>query len=316
MAQPTTLQKASPLAVTPERITSRKNTEGGRIFLGDNLTILRQWPDECTDLVYIDPPFNTGKKRRLQSIKLHRGERSRAGFGGKNYHYAIHSDFSYADDMQLEDYLSFMEERLTEGRRILKSTGSFFLHIDPRVVHHARLIMDRIFGPERFVNEIIWAYDYGGRPRDRWPSKHDNILWYSKSKKWIFNRDAIDRIPYMAPGLVGPEKAARGKLPTDTWWMTIVPTNSKEKTGYPTQKPEKLLTRIISGCTNPGDLIVDFFAGSGTTGAVAEKLGRRWIMIDKNPDAVKIMHARIADIRQGRQPLFAVDNLSSFYDKQ
>jgi site-specific DNA-methyltransferase (adenine-specific) len=281
----------------------REEPQHGQIIEGDNLTVLQTWPDNFVDLIYIDPPFNTGIRRRLQSIKLHSGSRVRQGFGGRIYSYEVRSDISYEDNMPLDEYLKFLHDRLCEGHRILKKSGAFFIHIDPRVVHHVRLLMDDVFGTERFINEIIWAYDYGGRPSDRWPSKHDNILWYGKSDKWTFNRDAIERIPYMAPGLVGPEKARNGKLPTDTWWLTIVPTNGTERTGYPTQKPEKLLERIIVACSSPGDLVVDYFAGSGTTGAVAEELGRRWIMIDRNPEAIRIIQDRIGKLRE-QKPLF------------
>ncbi len=277
----------------------------GQILEGDNLPILQSWPDGFVDLIYIDPPFNTGMRRRLQSIRLRSGEKTRTGFGGKEYSYEVRSDISYDDKMPLEEYLAFLGARIRQGHRILKDTGSFFLHIDPRIVHHARMLMDEIFDPDRFINEIIWSYDYGGRPRDRFPQKHDNILWYSKSRKWTFNRDDVDRIPYMAPGLVGPEKAARGKLPTDVWWMTIVPTNSKERTGYPTQKPEKLLERIIRACSNPQDLVVDFFAGSGTTGVVAQRLDRSWILIDRNPEAIRVTRERMERTRGKQQSLFS-----------
>ncbi|MCS7167192.1 MAG: site-specific DNA-methyltransferase [Gemmatales bacterium] len=257
------------------------------------MEILRCWPDAFVDLIYIDPPFNTGQRRRLQSIKLGFGRQQRRGFGGKTYNYEIMSDISYADNMPFDAYLEFLYQRIQEGWRILKPTGSFFLHVDPRIVHYARLILDDIFGADHFINEIIWAYDYGGRPRDRFPWKHDNILWYTKSEVWTFNLDEVERIPYMAPELVGPEKAARGKLPTDVWWITIVPTNSKERTGYPTQKPEKLLERIIRAASRPGDLVVDYFAGSGTTGAVAQRLGRRWILVDNHSAAISIMQQRL-----------------------
>lgn len=263
------------------------------IYQGDCLEILRCWPDAFVDLIYIDPPFNTGQRRRLQSIKLGFGRQQRRGFGGKTYNYEIMSDISYADNMPFDAYLEFLYQRIQEGWRILKPTGSFFLHVDPRIVHYARLILDDIFGADHFINEIIWAYDYGGRPRDRFPWKHDNILWYTKSEVWTFNLDEVERIPYMAPELVGPEKAARGKLPTDVWWITIVPTNSKERTGYPTQKPEKLLERIIRAASRPGDLVVDYFAGSGTTGAVAQRLGRRWILVDNHSAAISIMQQRL-----------------------
>ncbi|MGH9894732.1 MAG: DNA-methyltransferase, partial [bacterium] len=198
-----------------------------------------------------------------------------------------------------------LEERMREAHRILKAHGSLYLHLDFHAVHYARLMLDEIFGPERFLNEIIWAYDYGGRPRDKWPRKHDNILWYAKGDQWVFNRDDIDRLPYMAPGLVGAEKAARGKLPTDVWWMTIVPTNSRERTGYPTQKPEKLLERIIRASSNPGDLIVDFFAGSGTTGVVAKKLGRRYLLVDSSPEAVGIAKDRLRKTAEPGPQLFS-----------
>lgn len=267
-----------------------------QVHQGDNLEILKSWPDGFVDLVYIDPPFNTGIPRRLKSIELHEGDKKRKGFGGRVYSYKVRSDLSYNDSMPLSDFLDFLGARLSEGHRILKDTGSFFIHIDPRIVHHVRMIMDQIFGASNFINEIIWAYDFGGRAKNRWAAKHDNILWYAKTKSWTFNKDDIQRIPYMAPGLVGPEKAARGKLPTDTWWLTIVPTNGRERTGYPTQKPEKLLERIIQGCSNRGDTVVDFFAGSGTTGVVAQKLARNWLLVDKNPQAVKIINQRISSL--------------------
>lgn len=263
------------------------------IYQADCLELLSNWPDEFVDLIYIDPPFNTGQTRRLRAIKLGAGPQQRRGFAGRSYHYQIVSDIAYADDMPFSDYLKFLRQCIYQGWRILKATGSFFLHVDPRIVHHARFIMDDIFSPERFVNEIIWAYDYGGRPRDRFPWKHDNILWYAKSAQWTFNIGEIERIPYMAPDLVGPEKAARGKLPTDVWWITIVPTNSKERTGYPTQKPEKLLERVIRAASRPGDVVLDYFAGSGTTGAVAQRLERRWILVDNNPKAVAVMRRRL-----------------------
>jgi site-specific DNA-methyltransferase (adenine-specific) len=245
------------------------------------------------DLIYIDPPFNTGRQRRLQSIELGRGDKQRNGYQGRTYAYEVTSDLSYPDAMPRPDYLEFMRLRLVEARRVLRKCGSIYVHLDRHSVHHIRLLMDEVFGEERFLNEIIWAYDYGGRPRDRWPPKHDNILWYANSDTWTFNTDAVERIPYMAPSLVGPEKAARGKLPTDVWWITIVPTNGTERTGYPTQKPEKLLERLIVASSNQGDLVLDFFGGSGTTAAVAQRLGRKWVYVDINPEAVRIAQARI-----------------------
>lgn len=263
----------------------------------DNLSLLRGLPDGCVDLVYVDPPFGTGQTRRLQSIALGTGDLSRAGFGGKVYNYQIRSSHHYRDDMPLEEYLDFLYERLLEIHRVLRSTGSLYLHLDWHVVHYARFMLDAIFGHDHFLNEIIWSYDYGGRARDKWARKHDNILWYAKSAKWTYNRDDIDRIPYMAPDLVGPEKAAMGKLPTDVWWMTIVPTNSKERTGYPTQKPLKLLERIIRASSNPGDLVADFFGGSGTTAVAAARLGRRFLYVDNNPVALGIAERRLQEVQ-------------------
>ncbi|HET9059592.1 MAG TPA: site-specific DNA-methyltransferase [Acidimicrobiales bacterium] len=265
----------------------------------DNLVVLRALPDCCLDLVYLDPPFGTGQVRRLDSIRTGSGERTRQGFGGRSYSFRVVSSYGYRDNMGLDEYLGFLYERLVEVHRALAATGSLYLHLDFHAVHYARVLLDEIFGPERFLNEVIWAYDYGGRARDRWPRKHDNILWYAKSGKWTFNSDAVDRIPYMAPGLVGPEKAARGKLPTDTWWMTIVPTAGKERTGYPTQKPLKLLERIIAASSNPGDLVADFFCGSGTTGVAAARLGRRYLLVDANPDAVSLAQRRLAGLEGG-----------------
>ncbi len=269
------------------------STEG--VIQGENLAAMKQLPSESIELIYIDPPFGTGQVRRLESIRTGAGEKTRGGFGGRVYNFEVVSSHDYRDDMPLEEYLGFLYERLVEMHRLLAQDGSLYLHLDFHTVHFARMMLDEIFGPERFLNEIIWAYDYGGRARDKWARKHDNILWYSKSAKWTFNRDDIDRIPYMAPGLVGPEKAERGKLPTDTWWMTIVPTNGKERTGYPTQKPLKLLERIVAASSSPDGLVADFFCGSGTTGVAAKRLGRRYLLVDQNPTAIDITNKRLAE---------------------
>ncbi len=266
-----------------------------KLIHGENLAVMRTLSAESVDLIYIDPPFGTGQVRRLESIRTGSGERTRGGFGGRVYNFEVVSAHDYRDDMPLEEYLGFLYERLAEMHRILKATGSIYLHLDFHTVHFARLMLDEIFGPDRFLNEIIWAYDYGGRARDKWARKHDNILWYAKSDKWTFNRDEIDRIPYMAPGLVGAEKAARGKLPTDTWWMTIVPTNGKERTGYPTQKPVKLLERIVAASSNRGELVADFFCGSGSTGVAARRLGRHYLLVDENLTAIEIANKRLAE---------------------
>lgn len=280
------------------------NIPSNEVIHGENLAVMRTVADASVDLIYIDPPFGTGQVRRLESIRTGAGERTRGGFGGRLYNFEVVSAHDYRDDMPLEEYLGFLYERLAEMYRILKPAGSIYLHLDFHTVHFARLMLDEIFGPDRFLNEIIWAYDYGGRASDKWARKHDNILWYAKSDKWTFNRDAIDRIPYMAPGLVGPEKAAKGKLPTDTWWMTIVPTNCKERTGYPTQKPLKLLERIVAASSNRGDLVADFFCGSGTTGVAAKQLGRRYLLVDENPTAVEIAAKRLNEQESEAPSLF------------
>lgn len=267
-----------------------------RIYFGDNLPILQTLPSASVDLIYIDPPFNTGRVQGRTQIKTVRSERGdRTGFGGQRYETMRVGTQSYAD--LFDDYLAFLEPRLVEAHRVLALHGSLYFHIDYREVHYCKLLLDGIFGRECFLNEIIWAYDYGGRPKNRWPPKHDNILLYVKdSEHYVFYTDEIERIPYMAPGLVGPEKASRGKLPTDTWWHTIVPTNGKEKTGYPTQKPLGILRRIVQASSRPGDQVLDFFAGSGTTGAACLELGRRFILIDDNPQAIEIMWRRFAGV--------------------
>lgn len=273
-------------------MTERRSPVTG-LVLADNLEVLQRLPDGCIDLIYVDPPFGTGRRRRLDAIRTGRGTRRRRGFAGRSYSYEVVSSLEYGDDLSQDDYLAFLEVRLRHMHRVLQPEGSLYLHLDFHAAHHGRLLLDEIFGAERFLNEIIWAYDYGGRHRDRWPRKHDNILWYAKSDRWVFNREDIDRMPYLAPGLVGPDKAARGKLPTDVWWMTVVPTRGRERTGYPTQKPERLLERIIRASSHPGDLVADFFAGSGTTGVAAARLGRRYLLVDDNPEAVRIARHRL-----------------------
>jgi site-specific DNA-methyltransferase (adenine-specific) len=268
----------------------------GLVYFGDNLAFLKKTADASVDLVYIDPPFNTGKTQRKTRTKTTpREDGDRIGFGGRRYATEFGASTEYSD--VFDDYMGFLEPRLREAYRVLKSSGSFYLHLDYRQVHYCKVLMDQIFGRECFQNEIIWAYDYGGRPKNRWPAKHDNILYYVKDPAhFTFNKEAIDRIPYMAPGLVGPEKAARGKLPTDTWWQTIVPPGGRESTGYATQKPIAILRRIITASSTPGDVVLDFFAGSGTTGAAAAELGRRFVLADENPQAIEVMHARFADL--------------------
>jgi len=263
-----------------------------KIHFGDNLPILQDFPSESVDLIYIDPPFNTGKVQGRTQIKTVRSESGdRVGFQGERYETIKIGTKSYSD--LFDDFLGFLEPRLKEAYRILTPKGSIYFHIDYREVHYCKILLDTIFGRECFLNEIIWAYDYGARSKNKWPAKHDNILLYVKNPDdYIFNYDDIERIPYMAPGLVGPEKAERGKTPTDTWWHTIVPTNGKEKTGYPTQKPLGILKRIVQASSPQNGLVLDFFAGSGTTGAACLELGRNFILVDKNQEAMEVMARR------------------------
>lgn len=263
------------------------------IRFGDNLTELEKIPDGSIDLIYIDPPFNTGKIQKRTAVRTVKNDNgSRIGFQGKRYMTEALGTKSYRDIF--DDFLKFLEPRLLEGYRVLKPAGSIYFHIDYREVHYCKILLDSIFGRDAFLNEIIWAYDYGGRTTKKWPPKHDNILYYAKDPNhYTFNTKDIDRIPYMAPGLVGKEKSERGKLPTDTWWHTIVPTSGKEKTGYPTQKPLGILRRIILASSNPGDTVLDFFAGSGTTGAACAELDRNCILIDNNPEAIRVMEQRL-----------------------
>jgi site-specific DNA-methyltransferase (adenine-specific) len=245
-------------------------------------------------LIYIDPPFNTGRVQKRQSITTRRVEGGdRVGFKGLTYETVLGKVSAYDD--HFSDYWGFLEPRLEEAWRLLAPSGTLYLHLDYREVHYAKVLLDALFGRECFLNEIIWAYDYGARTKSRWPAKHDNILVYVKDPgAYYFNSEEVDREPYMAPGLVTPEKAEKGKLPTDVWWHTIVSPTGKEKTGYPTQKPEGILRRIVAASSRQGDWVLDFFAGSGTLGAVAQRMNRRYVLVDNNPEAVSVIRRRLA----------------------
>jgi len=277
-------------------VDAREAPHGDQILLGENLRLLPSFADASFQLIYVDPPFNTGRaqvRKTLAVVGDERGER--IGFQGRRYRTRLLAESSYRD--AFDDYLGFLAPRLEQARRLLREDGTLYFHIDYREAHHCKLLLDEIFGREQFLNELIWAYDYGARARRRWPAKHDTILVYVKDVgAYHFDSRAVDREPYMAPGLVSAEKAARGKLPTDVWWHTIVPTNGAEKTGYPTQKPEGIVRRMLQASTRPGDWCLDFFAGSGTLGAVAAKLDRRYVLIDSNPEAVRVMRERLGSI--------------------
>lgn len=268
-----------------------------QIHLGDNLSVLPRLPPCFARLIYIDPPFNTGRaqKRDRMRVSATSGESKgdRAGFGGRRFDVEKVASDAYGDSF--DDFEAFLMSRIQLALRCLRDDGSLFVHLDSREVHYIKVALDKLLGRASFKNEIIWSYDYGGRPKNRWPAKHDTILWYARDPAhYVFNYDAIDRIPYMAPGLVGKEKAARGKTPTDVWWHTIVPTNSREKTGYPTQKPLGILNRIIKVHSDPGDVVLDFFAGSGTTGEAAARHDRGFLLVDESKAAVRVAAQRLA----------------------
>lgn len=262
------------------------------IFQADGLDILQRAPSNYFQLIYIDPPFNTGKRQVRRTLKTTQNRvGDRTGYQGKRYRTEVLGQKSYQD--HYDDYIGFLRPYFQEVARVLSPEGSFFLHVDYREVHYCKVELDQIFGRACFRNEIIWSYDYGARSKKRWSTKHDNILWYSRDpERYCFNFDEIDRIPYLAPGLVGAEKAERGKTPTDVWWNTIVPTNGKEKTGYPTQKPLGILNRIVQVHSNPGDRLLDFFAGSGSFGEAAALHSRDVVLVDQNPEAIGIMEQR------------------------
>jgi site-specific DNA-methyltransferase (adenine-specific) len=266
------------------------------VIEGENLDVLPRLPDGAFDLVYLDPPFNTGRTQERRTLATAAttddGAGDRTGFGGRRYRTRLLQALAYED--RFGDYLGFLAPRLEHAHRLLAPHGTLYFHIDYREAHYCKLLLDELFGRDAFLNEIVWAYDYGAKPRGRWPAKHDTILVYVRTPgAHHFDAEAVEREPYMAPGLVTPEKAARGKRPTDVWWHTIVPTNGAEKTGYPTQKPEGVVRRMVAASSRPGGWCLDFFAGSGTLGAVACSLGRRYVLVDRNPEAIDVMRRRL-----------------------
>jgi site-specific DNA-methyltransferase (adenine-specific) len=280
-------------ALTQADLPDRLELDDDLVIEADAALVLPRLPDGAFDLIYIDPPFNTGATQRARRISVERDDAgSRRGFGGRRYAATAVSDMAYADSF--EDYLAFLAPKLERARDLLAAEGTLYVHLDYREAHYVKVALDEIFGRDCFLNEIIWAYDYGGKPARRWPAKHDTILVYVRDpQRHLFDAEAVEREPYMAPGLVSAEQAARGKRPTDTWWHTIVATNGRERTGYPTQKPEGVVRRIVAASSRPGGWCLDFFAGSGTLGAVAAKLGRRYVLVDANPEAIAVMRKRL-----------------------
>ena len=286
---------SEPAAAAPPEALWQPNGPS-TVVHADNLEVVTGLPSGAFQLIYLDPPFNTGRpqaRQRTRAVRAEAGAGSVIGFQGRSYE-RIKGDLLSYDD-RFEDYWSFLEPRLIEAWRLLDDSGTLYLHLDYRESHYAKVLLDALFGRESFLNEIVWAYDYGAKAKNRWPAKHDTILVYVKNPGgYYFDSAAVDREPYMAPGLVTPEKAELGKLPTDVWWHTIVSPTGREKTGYPTQKPEGILRRIVQASSREGDWVLDFFAGSGTTGAVAAVLGRRFLLVDSSADAVAVMRARFA----------------------
>ena len=278
-------------------LPARIALEDDLLIHGDNADVLPRLPDGAFDVVYVDPPFNTGRTQRRERLRVVRDAGGdRAGFAGHRYRSESLGALGFADSF--DDYLAFLMPRLAQARRVLAEHGTLYVHLDPRESHYVKVALDRLFGRDCFLNEVVWAYDYGGRPRRRWPPKHDTILVYVKDPaRYHFDDDEVDREPYMAPGLVTPEKAARGKRPSDTWWHTIVPTNGSERTGYPTQKPEGVVRRMVAASSRPGGWCLDFFAGSGTLGAAARALGRRWVLVDSEAEAISVAARRLAEDR-------------------
>lgn len=266
-----------------------------QVINAENLGALKSLPDKSFQLIYIDPPFNTGRKQVRTNRTSTESKTGNLGFQGKRYEQVVNTVLSYDDEFA--DYWAFLEPRLIQAHRLLKQTGTLYLHLDYREAHYAKVLLDALFGRECFLNEIIWAYDYGGKSKSRWPAKHDTILVYVKDPdNYYFNSEEVDREPYMAPGLVTKEKVEKGKLPTDVWWHTIVSPTGKEKTGYPTQKPLGILRRIISASTKQGDRVLDFFAGSGTTAHAAWEMKREFVVIDQNPESLKVIRQRLDDL--------------------
>jgi site-specific DNA-methyltransferase (adenine-specific) len=282
--------------VPAKRSRPDASSSAATVVHGEALDVLCTLPDGCAGLVYVDPPFNTGGQRHgLRTTTTQDAESARLGFAGRRYR-SERTDGARFDD-RFDDYIGWLRPRLVETRRILAPHGSLYFHIDPRESHYCKVLLDEIFGRECFLNEVVWAYDYGARTKRRWPAKHDVILVYVRDpRRYHFDASDVTREPYMAPRLQTPERAARGKLPTDVWWHTIVPTSSRERTGYPTQKPLGILRRIVVASSRPGELVVDWCAGSGTTGVAAAELGRRFLLVDDQESAIAVMRSRLAGV--------------------
>lgn len=272
----------------------------GEILQGDNLILMQQLIDAGVevDLVYIDPPYGIKVDEKFGMLAW------KDVFEPKNRVDEIINIELLCSKGEC-NYLRWLYPRLVLLKELLSERGSIYLHIDWHAGHYVKLIMDDIFGKENFRNEIVWCYRQGGRSQSNYSQKHDTIYWYSKSNsQWVFNGDSV-RVPYEGTG--GYQTSGKGvvingkvykpnelgKIPEDWWDIPAIPPMSMERIGYATQKPEALLERIIKGSSNEDSIVLDVFGGSGTTAAVAERLGRRWIIIDNNPEAIEIITKRI-----------------------
>jgi DNA modification methylase len=277
--------------------------EPDRLIHADNLAVTGGLADGAVDLIYIDPPFGTGTVRRggARGTGLLQGETP--------HHYR-----DVPDDP--ERFVTWIEPRLIESRRVLAPHGSLFVHLDYRAVHYVKVALDRIFGRPRFINEIIWCYSVGGKSRNMFGRKHDTILWYARTADHAFFPDAVRvprkggshmRVVRTAEGALVQEKTDRrtgkvyrypvaaGKVPED-WWtdIEILNQSDRERTGWPTQKPERLLERILCAASAEGALVADWFCGSGTTAIAAQRLDRRFLIADCAAEAVACARDRLA----------------------
>jgi DNA modification methylase len=300
------LAKPEPASLTTDSIVYPggfgypKSESNGQLILGDNLSVMAALLPKYEgriNLVYADPPFFTNRKF---NARIGRGEDSRKPDEWKLTH-------GYQDNwIDLDEYLDFLYQRLSLMYRLLAPNGTLYLHLDWHADAYARLILDELFGAENFLNEIIWTYHGPSPIRTAFNRKHDTILSYVKGKDYTFNADAV-REPYnqntvntfkssSKAGFGKVPNLERGKVPEDWWYFPVVARLHNERTGYPTQKPNALVERIILASSNPGDLVADFFCGSGTTPYVAAKNGRKFIACDENPSAIHTARCRLLDV--------------------
>lgn len=285
----------APIALTLPAAFTGDGPPTADVYCAENRTLLARLADAWAgrfQLIYLDPPFGTGKVYA-------------ARIGGERCRPARAVD-AYRDDLAFDAYLRWLGDRLALMRDLLHETGTLYVHLDWHAVHYVKVALDRLFGRQRFLNELIWCYHGPSPIRSAFKRKHDTILVYTRSADYFFDADAV-RVPYdpttvktfaSSPkaGFGKTPDLARGKVPEDWWYFPVVARVHTERVGYETQKPTALLDRIIKASSRPGDLVGDFFAGSGTTGVVAARLGRNVALVDRNPVAVEKTLLRLADL--------------------